>query len=819
MPSRSPVLGDGRRRPTAGGALRLVSVSAVLGAVLLLPALAGCGGGDAEVEEIDLVSLLPVAEIRGADGEEIGAGGAGGLRRGEGWSYPEERDGLAFSWGLGDRSVMEFTLDRPRALRLAATAWAFGYPQAPRQEVAVRLNGSRLGSVELERSWEPRPVSIVLPRAATAGGVNRLELLYRYSEQPGRVIAGSGDDRPLAVAWADLRLEPAPPRAGEAGSVSAAERGPGSGGGRSLLLPYGSAVSFYLRLPVDGELRVDRVAAVDDGAVGRLVVVTVAGDGPRHATTVSGRGRRSALRLSVPAAGGEPVRLTLRAEADGGMADGGAAVAGGGLRLVAPRLRLSGAVSGEETTAGAGGATGDTAGSEAPAATVAAGAGRRPNVLIYLVDTLRADRLGCYGYERPLTPHVDRLAADGVRFARMVAQTSWTRPAVASLFTGLTPRRHDTNGRKDALPASLPVLAEELRALGYETAGFSTNGNVSAAFGFDRGFDHFVSLPEGDTADVHQLSDRLHETALEWLDGRFEGRSEGHIEGRSEERTAERPFALYLHSSDPHYPYSPREDLRRRWAPSVSDPQLGSMRTVQALRRGRRTGSPELARELSDLYDAEIAFNDETFGALLAALERHGHADSTVVVFLGDHGEEFLEHGGWTHGETLYQEQLAVPLIFRFPDGLGHGRVIDATARQVDVMPTLLDYLGGEPPPGIDGRSLLGDLAGAADDDGRSALAWLDLDGWRLEAIVEGDWKLIHNLRARRGAGGSSELYDLGADPGETVDLSRRRRNWRGYLLASLRAVRLGAGPAARAQEAEIDPELEARLRALGYLR
>lgn len=424
---------------------------------------------------------------------------------------------------------------------------------------------------------------------------------------------------------------------------------------------------------------------------------------------------------------------------------------------------------------------------------------RRPDVIVYLVDTLRADHLGCYGYSRETSPRIDAFAAESVLFEKAVAQSAWTRPAVTSLLTGLDPHSHGVQERLDALPKSLDTLPEILRRQGYQTTAFVSSAVITAKFGFDQGFDIFRQRAKETLEPERTTSEWVNAETLRWL----------------ERRDPDRPFFLFLHTLDPHMPYRPPEPFRRRLAPHA-DPRAGSLEQVVALRDGLRPASARDREEISALYDAEIAANDAAFGRLVTELQARGLYDPLLLVFVSDHGEELLDHGGWEHGATLYQELVHVPLLLKLPGGFGSGRRIGEMVRQVDILPTILEVLGGEIPHGIQGRSLL-PLLQAPTRRPPAAFSSLDLDGRRIESAILEDRKLIHTLAHDRRPLGL-ELYDLGADPGERRNLAAadpaavRGLSW-------LLAQRKRPGEPPKAPPVALDPELEAELRALGYVR
>ncbi|HEX7186541.1 MAG TPA: sulfatase [Thermoanaerobaculia bacterium] len=424
---------------------------------------------------------------------------------------------------------------------------------------------------------------------------------------------------------------------------------------------------------------------------------------------------------------------------------------------------------------------------------------RRPDVIVYLVDTLRADHLGCYGYPRATSPSIDAFAAESILFEDAVAQSAWTRPAVTSLLTGLDPRSHGVQERLDGLPESFDTLPEILRREGYQTAAFVSSAVITAKFGFDQGFDVFRQRVKETIEPERPTSEWVNEEALRWLD----------------RRRPDRPFFLFLHTLDPHMPYRPPEPHRRRLAPDA-DPRAGRLEQVVALRDGLRPASARDRKEIAALYDAEIAGNDAAFGRLVADLRARSLFDPLLLVFVSDHGEEFFDHGGWEHGATLYQELVHIPLLLKLPRGAGAGRRIGDTARQVDVLPTVLDVLGGEIPERIQGRSLL-PLLQASPRRPVPAFSFLALDGRRIESAVVGNRKLIHTLaHDRRPAG--VELYDLVADPGERRNLAAADpAAVQGLSWLLERRARIGAPP--QAPPVSLDPELEEQLRALGYVR
>lgn len=416
---------------------------------------------------------------------------------------------------------------------------------------------------------------------------------------------------------------------------------------------------------------------------------------------------------------------------------------------------------------------------------------RRPNIVLYVVDTVRADRLGVYGYEKPTSPRLDAFAAGAVLFENAYAQSSWTRPAVASLFTGLLPPAHRTVGRRSVLPEEADTLAEILAANSYEGLGLVRNPNVGRAFGFAQGFTRFRS-------EDRERDETMLDRVRLWLD---------------ERRSADGPFFLFLHAIDPHGPYDPAPEFEEMFEAGGAPAHYRTVRYLLGLNRGEVEPEPGTAEALSRLYDAEVAQNDRAFGDLLDELEDRGLTEETAVIYVSDHGEEFAEHGRWEHGLSLYEEVLRVPLVMRLP-GVPPRRV-EAPAQHVDVLPTLLGYLGIEAPPN-DGRNLL--AARRRGDDPPDVYTHLDVDGHRAASVMRGHYKLV--LPQSPSQGTKPMLFDLDADPGELENLASERPDIVERMLGLLTERNLAdeVESAEEIEDDQLDEDVRRRLRALGYV-
>jgi arylsulfatase A-like enzyme len=306
----------------------------------------------------------------------------------------------------------------------------------------------------------------------------------------------------------------------------------------------------------------------------------------------------------------------------------------------------------------------------------------RPLVVVYLVDTLRADHLPLYGYPRNTAPELTRLARDGVVFDQAIAPSSWTKPSVASLFTSLLPRDHGCLQFYAPLDRSLVTLAEMLRPAGYVTGAVVANPIlVSEAAAFGQGFSVFAAAREPLEAEG------VVDDALRILD-----RSEG------------LPLLLYVHTMDPHAPYDAPTPFDRLF-PASPRPSPSGAGAVDA---GDAPGLDEVVRE----YDGEIAYGDREFGRLIRELERRGLYEDALVVFLADHGEELGERGTLGHGHSLFDELVRVPLVVKYPGGRYAGRRVARQVQMVDILPTVLAAAGVRVPDGLAGRPLEESVSG-----------------------------------------------------------------------------------------------------------
>jgi len=314
-------------------------------------------------------------------------------------------------------------------------------------------------------------------------------------------------------------------------------------------------------------------------------------------------------------------------------------------------------------------------------------------IILYVMDSLRADFLSCYGYPKDTSPNIDKLAADGVLFTSTFSQSTWTRPSGASLLSSTYPSVHGVNAMNDSMPDTLPVLPAALKENGFKTIGISSMGNISPAFGFARGFDDFMELYKQKALREKRVKSEAMSASLQIA----LGLEEDFIPLATSEDANDYLFPLLwenrhrhlfilVWSIDTHDPYFHRDPNLARFCEPSGEVITGSMVT-KMLRQD------ELDR-LCALYEDMIYFNDYHLGLLMRKLEDGGLFDQSLIVLTGDHGEAFREHGVNSHAGLPFDEQIRVPLIIKFPKSAYRGRRIDALVQHIDIGNTILEYAG-----------------------------------------------------------------------------------------------------------------------------
>lgn len=453
----------------------------------------------------------------------------------------------------------------------------------------------------------------------------------------------------------------------------------------------------------------------------------------------------------------------------------------------------------------------------------------RPNVVLLTIDTLRADRLGCYGHKGQLTPNIDRLANSGLRFEQAISGGSWTQAAFPVLLTSSYAAMY--GGCLGSLAPERPSPIETLSSYGYATGGFSTNIHLSRRTGFDRGFTHFVELDPGEsdpplrrikggqrllqnetmnsllgTLGVRTRPARLYSSAREVTDSvcRWLGQ-------------VQTPFFAWAHYMDVHWPYHLKEDLARPKEIAQAWQDLLVMNG-----RANFNGDGPMSSEQRDrfiaLYEKSLKYVDEHVGRLIDNIRSSSHSDNTVIIIVADHGEEFYDHGRWGHWESnLYDEILRVPLIVSMPNE-PKGQVIRQQVRLLDLMPTILELCGcpaSEDVLGTSMASLLGH--GESQYDVAETISEMRRDPWHRIAVRTESFKYIWDNKKPD----QPDLFDLRNDPRETQNVRDRFPQEVDHFQTIVDEHRQRVAetePAIAVPKPAVDEDVARRLRDLGYL-
>ncbi|HZL16680.1 MAG TPA: sulfatase [Polyangia bacterium] len=590
---------------------------------------------------------------------------------------------------------------------------------APQQKVSVFVNEKPIGTLDI--AGPAKRYDLAVPADALHIGDNRLRLTFKSAAN----IAGGKRSAAAVqqIAFGPATLGPAPT---DLAIVEARDATVGGVKRRALVSGgHGGRISYYVQLPKGARLA---VASGAEGVPAGTALVRIAVDGQRTRTLHEDplAARWEDLQLDLGAAAGHAARIDL-------ISHGGAAA------WAEPRIVV------------------DAPPHVAPPSPQP----HFDHIYVWMVDTFRADKMHAYNPKtRVLTPNYDAFAADATRFAWATVQGTWSLPSHASLLTGVYPTVHRATAHESKLSPTVPFVAEELKRDGYKTGMFSSNGYISAKWGFDRGWDidrNFIreSLPNG--------ADYLWKVAKAWITPLL----------------AKKEF-VYLATIEPHVAYTPKKEfLVKYWNKPYNGPIKPVKTGVQLglIKVGKLKINDNDKAYLEALYDAEITGSDALFAAFIADLKKMGVYDTSVVVVVSDHGDQFYEHGSVGHGDTVYQELTHVPMIIRAPGLLPKGGVVNADVEMMDMAPTLLDLAGAKADPKMEGTTL---VPLVFDEVGVSPRAALTVDGQVARGLKVDRYRLVHK------GFGRMELYDEFADPREQKDVAAERpialRGMRGVL-------------------------------------
>ncbi len=588
---------------------------------------------------------------------------------------------------------------------------------APQQRVSVFVNEKPVGTLEVAATTKRYDVAV--PAAALHAGDNRVRLTFRSAvDVPGgKRSAAALTAIALGPSAAGPPTAPVPP-------VTVRETDLTGGRRRGFPATGNSRLSFYIQLPAGASLALAHGAPAAGGQA--LVRVAVDGQPTRVVYTSPVTGGWTDALIDLGAASGQAARIDLISQ---GTTD---------LTWAEPRIVVKAPL---------------------PAPIPPSAASKIDHIYIWMVDTLRADKLRAYNPKsRVLTPNYDAFAADATRFAWAQVPGTWSLPSHASLLTGVYPTVHKATAHEARLSHDAPFVAEDMKKAGYKTGMFSSNGYVSSKWGFDRGWDvnrNFIreSLANG--------ADFLWKTAKAWITP-----------------TIAKPQFVYLATIEPHVAYAPRaEFLAKYWDKPYKGPIKPQLSGVQlgAIKAGKLKINDTDKAYLEALHDAEISQSDAAFGTFIADLKKLGVYDKSAIIIVSDHGDQFYEHGSVGHGDTVYQELTHVPLLIRAPGLFPPGKVVQSDVEIMDVYATVLDMAGIKLGPRVQGASLVGL---ARDEVGQSPRAALTVDGQVARGLKVQRYRLVSR--------GRTELYDEIADPREQKDVAAERpialRSMRGVL-------------------------------------
>jgi arylsulfatase A-like enzyme len=699
-----------------------------------------------------------------------------------GWAKENETDpsGTTFVWATGKVSEIKFPPLTKKDRLIHLSAHGFCPPGISGQKVKLFFNRKFIGEAKLTKDFAHYSFP-VKGRYIKDNEDNRLELIHRYAISPANILWMVADTREFAACYDSISLvdkkknkdwEELPKsylkytayiRRREAREV--------------LALPPGGEFKLSLKLPDEEGIRLRFSPAVNGFFINNLnwarFLITISSNRGDEELFREERGRGEISKewrvhqIDLTRYRGEKVvlRFKVEGEAKPGLP---AEVGWANPHLIAGELKPK----------------------------------KRLNVILYLIDALRADHLGCYRHPYIKTPYIDKLAEEGVLFENAFVQCSWTRPSSATILTSLYPTTHGAITDHDILRPSITSLAETLRHYGYHTLGCINIPNVAPEIGFFQGFDRYLAAYK--RPHFHPLlSDRMNGMVFPWF-----------------EELKDEPFFLYMHTVDPHAPYIPPPPYDRIYDPDYKGEIKGSTKILEKIRTGLLEITERDRKHLLALYGGEVTYNDKSVGELMKKLHELGIAENTLLIIIADHGEEFLEHGGTQHGSTLYKEVLHIPLIFHCPVELPQGKRVSQLVRTVDVLPTILDLLDIPEPERIEGKTLLPLIEKGKNPGIAYSFAELDLAKKQFRSLQNNRWKLIIHPYLQR----KREFYNLKDDPGEKKNLFPYGKMPPAYselskkLAGILERQKKEARKFRRMKVEKLNKETLEQLKALGYI-
>lgn len=582
-----------------------------------------------------------------------------------------------------------------------------GRALAPKQRLSIFVNEKAVGTLEIDGDATKR-YDVNVPAGVFKLGENRVRLTFKSAA----AVAGG---KRSAAAIHSITVGPAAlgPPPGVTMPVAVLETELGGAKKRALTLggaPKGGRLSYYLQIPEEGRLAV----AFGSKTAGASVLVRLAVDGQPARTIHEAQATSAWTEASIELGAGarQAARIDLVSR-------------GGEVAWAEPRLLVKGA----------------------PAVAVPK-VPRFDRIYVWMIDTLRADKVRVYNPKtRVATPNIDAFAADATRFEWAQVPGTWSLPSHASILTGVYPNVHKATAHEAKLSKAVPFVAEDMKKAGYRTAIFSSNGYVSGKWGFERGWDmyrNFIreSLPNG--------ADYLWKTGKPWMLNNLKA-----------------PTFVYLATVDPHVVYNPKKEfLEKYWPKPYKGPIKAAISGVQMgyIKSGKLKINDNDKAYIEALHDAEITQSDASFKVFIDDLKAAGIYDTTAIIVVSDHGDEFYEHGSLGHGHSVYQELVRIPLIIRAPGLFPKGKVVQADVEAMDLYPTMLEMAGIKPPASTAGATL---SPLAYDEIGSTPRAALTIDGQVARGLKVARYRLI--------LAGKLELFDQYEDRLEQKNVAAER--------------------------------------------
>lgn len=677
-----------------------------------------------------------------------------------GWSVAEKET----RWANATTAQLYFYHDGSEKSKEVEVIWrALPSSEEKKQRTKIFLNGKKITSLTIKTPFKTNRFR--LPASALYPGFNLLTFQFSYTETPVRLDPDSQDTRNLAVAFEKIRF---------ISESSNTEPIVYQLEAQAFAQKANSGVAIFKKLPASFDLDVQYQAS--KGTKASIEVIDE--QGKRQTLSLpSGKTARS-RRFTFPEQGFYRIHALTTGENDG--------------TIVWEKVFVS--TKTEQVTL------------EQPSQSFVKRpkvAEKKADILLYVIDTLRSDHVGCYGYSRNTTPYIDAFAKENTLYPNAYATSSWTKPSGASIMTGLLPRNHRTSSRNAKLPEEVVTLAESLQKHGYYTAAFITNGSLADYFGFAQGFDKFIYFQENHSSRmVHTPSAEVNKQVFKFL--------------REYLAQPERkPLFLLFWSTDPHSPYAPPQDVLEIFDIQQYTPIKTDLKLLTEVRHAGLEPTASQIEFMKARYDQEIFANDRSFGELVEELKTLGLYQGMTIILTADHGDEFFEHGGVGHAFTLYNDQIRVPLVVKAPEiesGSYHHAV-----QIIDIYPTILDSLGIDEPYPLDGISLMRPINGQ-----RVLYFENNFAGNDLVSRLDDSKKIIVNKQYFRPplttflpvyeAYAAEDLYEQ-----QPLEIEGFENFARIHEIASY--INRKNVLDLQEQEVEISPELDQKLRELGYAK